>query len=212
MPIPTHDDRPPLSLARDASSRVLEERHYQQLQELTRLARPARKAAGYAHFSGWATLLSGALSLPFTIGNIPMMVFCLSIAAIGTRELTLRRRLLELDASSPRKLAFNQLMLGGVLATYAIYMLMQPAGESTIASAASSDPSLQSVPEIAAQLDGLAQIEHVIRAGVYVLLLLIALLVQGGTAIYYACKARSLKRLHKRSPEWCVRVFSLVHA
>ncbi len=40
MPIPTHDDRPPLSLARESSSGILEEHHYQQLQELTRSGSP----------------------------------------------------------------------------------------------------------------------------------------------------------------------------
>lgn len=217
LPLPKPDASPSLSLSPDVgvaahSDPVLREEHFAQLEQAVRNARPARRAAGYASFSGWSMLLAGAVSLPFVLGNIPMLIFCVALAGVGTRELTLRRRLLRLETSAPRKLAINQLVLGATLAGYAIFMLTRPPGESMIASAAGSDPMLQSVPEITAQLNDFAQIEHAIKASVYVLLILVALFVQGGTAIYYACKTCSLRRLHKHTPEWCVRVYRAVQA
>lgn len=212
MPVMPLDDRPPLTLSGGDLPSKLDDSDYAQLVECVRLARPARKAAGYAGFSGWATLLAGAMSLPFSIGDLPMMIFCVVIAGIGTRELSLRRRLMRLETSTPRKLAVNQLVLGGCLIAYAIFKLAQPAGESVLASSIGSDPSLQSMPEIANQLDGIAQLERVLIAGIYAIMMLVAFFVQGGTAIYYICKTRALRRLHQRSPEWCIRVYRTIHA
>ena len=74
-----------------------------------------------------------------------------------------------------------------------------------------SDPTIQSMPELASQFDGIAQLEHLVMAASYVIMILVALFVQGGSAIYYICKTRAMKRLHKRVPGWCVQVFSTVH-
>lgn len=205
------DDRPSLKLTRGQDAPELEEHHYAMLEETVRRSRSIRKAAGYAAFSGWATLLAGAFTLPFMIGNIPMMMFCVVLAGIGTRELSLRRRLIRLETSVLRKLAINQLMLGCVLSTYAIVHLFQPSGESVLVSTMNSDPSIQSVPGIADQLNELAQLEQLVMAGTYALMILMALFVQGGSAIYYLLKIRTMRRLHQRTPGWCVRVYSTVH-
>ncbi|MCR9074604.1 MAG: hypothetical protein NXI07_01055 [bacterium] len=217
LPVAASDDRPSLALVADqtagsAATPPLDEMHIEQLERSVRYARPARRAAAFASFSGWTTLLAGAVSLLFSIGNLPLMVFCVALAGIGTRELTLRRRLLRLETTAPRKLAINQLILGSTLAAYAVFMLTRPPGESMIASATSGDPMLQSVPEISGQLQDLSQMEQMVKAGVYVLMIVIAVLVQGGTAVYYACKSRSLRKLHKNTPEWCVRVYRAVNA
>lgn len=217
LPLPKTDASPSLSLCPDVYERsceapAIEDEHIAQLEQAVRNARASRRVAGYASFSGWSTLLAGAISLPFALSNIPMLFFCVSLAAIGTRELTLRRRLLRLETSAPKKLAINQLVLGITLAAYAVFMLTRPPGESMIASAAGSDPMLQSVPELTAQIDAFAQIEHAIKAGVYVLLIVVAVFVQGGTAIYYACNTGSLRRFHKHTPEWCVRVYRAVQS
>ena len=133
------------------------------------------------------------------------MVFCVALAGIGTRELTLRRRLLRLEATAPRKLAINQLLLGGTLATYAILMLMQPPGESMIASATSTDPMLQSVPELSAQLGDLTRLEHVVKASMYALMVVIAIVVQGADGSRLLAHGSIVSRMS----EICLFVFWL---
>jgi hypothetical protein len=217
LPLPALHETPKLTLASDAESNAssmpaLDESYFDQIAQLVRLAKPARKAAGYAMFSGWATLLGGTVSLPFALGNPSMLLLCVVLAWIGTRELTLRRKLLQLETSAPKKLAFNQIALGITLASYAIYMLMQPSGESIVGSSIASDPMLQGAPEIAGIVEDMTQLEQMIMAGVYALLIVIAMVVQGGTAGYYALKTRSLRKLHKQTPEWCIRVYRAANA
>ena len=212
LPITNPTDAPNLSLTSSepdqrTSTPTLDESHYQQLEHLVRLAKPARKAASYAGFSGWMTLMAGVIQLPFAIRNPPMLLLCVVLAGIGTRELSLRRKMLRLDSSAPKKLALNQIVLGITLASYAIYKLMQPSGPSVLTSSIATDPMLQSTPEVAGMLDGMAQLEQLVMASVYVLLIVLAVFVQGGTAGYYALKSFPLRRRHKQTPLWCLRVY-----
>lgn len=219
--LPTSETNPlpdlTLTGAHEASSESgsgspLSESHFEQLRLIERLAHPAHRAGGYAKFSGWTTLLAGALSIPFALRNIPMLVFCVCLAGIGTRELSQRRQLLQLKTTAPRKLAMNQLLLAGTLIAYSVYMLVAAPSTSVVDSALSSDPMLQSAPELNGMIDDLAQMERMAKALMYVGLIVIAILVQGGTAIYYTTKAKSLKRLHQQCPGWCVRVYQTMHA
>lgn len=222
MPVPSSEPSPSLQLIgaqpTDADERVhpgtrspMSDAHFDQLRQITKRAQPIERAAGYAKFSGWTTLLAGACSLPFALGNLPMLVFCVVIAGIGTRELTLRRRLLSLETTAPRKLAINQLVLGFSLTGYAVFMLIASPGGSMVESAMQSDPLLQSTPELTGMLDDMASLERLAKAMLYAGMIAVAILVQGGTALYYALRTRALRRLHRHSPDWCVRVYQTMH-
>ena len=218
LPIPSPAEQPALTIAREHDPQepylpggpALDGAHYAQLERLVYLSKPIRKAAGYAGFSGWMTLLAGGLSIPFALRNMPMLGFSIVLAAIGTRELTLRRRLLALDIRSARKLAINQLLLGGAIAAYSIFMLIQAPSTSMIESAMQKDAMLTSTPELAGQLDDLKQLELLAKAGMYAILIVMTLIFQGGAAIYYATKANRLRKLHKQCPDWAVRVYCCV--
>lgn len=181
--------------------------HYQQLMDFCKRVRPIERAAGYAKFSGWGTLLAGALSLPFALQSVVMMIFCVVLAGIGTRELTLRRTLLALETSAPRKLAINQLILGGVLSSYALFMLLIAPSESAMQSALDADPMLQSTPELTGMLDDMVNLEKLAKALMYAGLIVVAVLAQGSTSLYYGLKAKKLRLLHQSTPAWCVRVY-----
>lgn len=205
-------DEPVGNIAHPGTRSPMSDAHYEQLRQICKRARPIERAAGYAKFSGWTTLLAGAFSLPFSLKSMAMLIFCVCLAGIGTRELTLRRKLLALETTTPKKLAINQLVLGFTLTAYAIFMLISAPGDSMMQSAIGSDPMLQSVPELSGMMDDMANLERLAKALIYAGLIVIAVFVQGSTAIYYACKAKALRKLHKHSPEWCVRVYQTMNA
>lgn len=185
----------------------LSDAHFDELRWASKRAKAIEKAVRYASFSGWTTLLAGALSLPFALGKPPMMIFAIVIAGIGTRELTLCRNLRVLDSKAPKKLAINQILLACALSTYAIFMLMSPSGEGMVETAMKTDPMLQSTPELSGMFDELIQLEHVATALMYVMMIVIAIFIQGGTAMYYLLKGSKLKKMHKETPDWVVRVY-----
>lgn len=209
----THTDEEPVgAIAHPGTRSPMSEAHFDLLRKTCKLARPVEKAAGYAKFSGWTTLLAGACSLPFSLNSITMLIFCVVLAGIGTRELTLRRKLLALETTAPRKLAINQIVLGATLCVYAVIMLLTAPNDSMMQSAIGSDPMLQSTPELSGMLDDMASLEKLAKAMIYAGLIVIAVFVQGSTALYYALKTKALKRLHKQCPKWCVRVYQTMNA
>ncbi|MCA9302810.1 MAG: hypothetical protein KC996_01670 [Phycisphaerales bacterium] len=212
--LPTDPANPsPLQLTRPAESPPgpLSEKQMQQIIDSGDRARPIRKAARFASGNGWLTLLAGFSTVPFAIGNLPLLTFAVLLGAIGTRELTLRRRLLRFVPRTTRKLAINQLMLGALLIGYAVWMTIQSAtSEGMIASTLKNEPMLQSTPELSGQLDGLAQLERIATAGLYLLMILVAVLVQGGSAIYYQIRGRALARFCARTPEWIIDIHHAV--
>lgn len=190
----------------------LSDAHLNQIKLASKRAKPIEKAIRYANFSGWTTLLAGALSLPFALGNLPMMIFALVIAGVGTRELTLRRQLMKLDLRAPKKLAINQLMLGSALITYALYMLIATPSKTLIESAMEADPVMQSTPELAGMMDDLIQLEQVATAMMYIAMILLAFVFQGSTALYYLLKSKKLKKMHKHTPDWVIKVYQTIHS
>ena len=189
----------------------LSDTDFDQIRLGARRAKSIEKAVRYANFSGWTTLLAGGLSLPFSLGNPPMIIFSLVIAGIGTRELTLRRSLKVLDPKAPAKLAINQLVLGSALIVYAIYMLTVAPAQTMIESAMEADPMIQSTPELAGMMNDLVVFERMATALIYIAMIFIAFIFQGGTALYYFLKGSKLRKIRQSTPDWVLRVYQTVH-
>jgi len=189
----------------------LSDAQFDQIRRGTELAKSIEKAVRYAHFSGWTTLLAGVVSIPFAFGNTPMLIFTVALAGVGTRELTLRRSLKVLDQSAPKKLAINQLVLGGLLILYAIFMLVSAPAQTMVESAMQKDPMMSSTPEISGMMDDMVVLERFATAMMYVGMIVLAVFFQGGTALYYYRKGGKLKKLHAQTPDWVVRVYQVVH-
>lgn len=213
---PTSDQHPLRLQATESTpthpgtSNPLSDAHLDQLAKFSKRVRPIEKCIGYAGFSGWLTLLAGVVSLPFALSDSPMLVFLIIIAAIGTRELSLRRALKNLDAKAPKKLAMNQVILGSLLIAYAVFKLMAPAGPGLVESTMSTDPMLQNAPELSGTFDDLIAFEKIATAMIYVTMIFVAVFFQGSTALYYLMKSSKLKKLHKHTPYWVIRVYQTI--
>ncbi len=185
--------------------------HMRMLGSSVQSARPVRKASGYARMSGWMTLLAGALSVLFSIGSLPGMMLGLALAAFGMRELGLARRLDRLDSGAPGWLALNQLMLGAVLAGYAVFKVMTyDSADSMIAGSLASDPTIASAPELAGTMEQLKQLEYLMSMGIAGVLIVVAVIVQGGTAVYYISKRKRVKELRTHCPNWVLCVHEVM--
>ncbi len=185
--------------------------HLRMLGSSVQSARPVRKASGYARMSGWMTLLAGAMSVLFSIGSLPGMILGLALAGFGMRELGLARRMDRLDGSAPVWLAINQLMLGAVLIAYAVYKVATyDSADSMIAGSLASDPTIASSPELAGTMDQLTQIEYLLSMGIAGVLVVVAFVVQGGTALYYITKRKRVNELRTHCPEWVLRVHEVM--
>lgn len=161
--------------------------------------RRVRRCERLAGTSGALTLAAGLLGLPFSLGSGVGVALCITLCVLGWREISLRKDLRELDPFGAARLARNQIALGLALAGYAAVQLVRGPG---------SVPALQSgelaqIPELAATAEGVVRLAYY---GIYVGLILGAILVQGSQSLYYARVGAALRRTYAHHPMWVMRV------
>lgn len=179
--------------------------HLAQIADATRHLRRARKADRVAGFSGVAILICGLALLPFSLGSGFGIALGLTLVVIGWRELSLRRDIRALEPLGFGRLARNQIALAIALSAYGVTRLLEPVPDTSgLSSAGLSSAGLG---PMAGDLDQtvrrIAQISHY---GVGAGIILLAWIVQGGQAMYYARAGKSLRRAHARCPVWVMRI------
>lgn len=201
----------PAPTAHQDDGSPLSDVHMRMLGTSVQIAKPIRKATAYARFSGWCTLLAGVISVLLSLGSLSGMLLGGVLAGIGMRELGLARRLARFETGVPAALALNQIVFGMVLIGYAGYKIVtMDSGNGVIAGTLAADPTIATMPELAGTMDQLNQIEYLLNIGVAGGLILVALIVQGGTALYYFGKRKPLAKLNTHAPEWVLRVHRIM--
>ena len=174
--------------------------HLRQLTEARQRATKIRRAISVAKFDGWSVGMFGALT--FLVGAISFSWIGLLLGggmlAVAWVEFRGADRLRRLDAGATKSLAFNQLVLGGLLLTYAIYSLWgvyhthDPAFDEL--------RGMGNVPGIG-DIDNIA---HLIGLLIYGTLAAVAIFGQGGTALYYHTRRRHIESYLRDTPPWIV--------
>jgi len=151
--------------------------------------RRLRRAASVAAGDGWTIVIFGGLSLLCTLAfGFSLNGFLLGTALVvmGVVEIKGGKALLKLDPTAPRRLCWNQIFLASALTVYAIWNLLATLGGHTS----------ELAREIASLDAGMANdIEHmyvVITRLMYVCLIVVSVLAQGGLAFYYHRREKML--------------------
>lgn len=168
-----------------------------QLMEAQRSAAKVRRAAAVARFDGWTIGAFGALTLLFGLTSATSVLLGLGMLVVAFVEFRGADRLRKLDPTAPKMVGINQLCLAGLLIAYSAWQLyLAYTTPSSFATAAGSDAQLE---HMMLPLDELAR---TLTSAVYVLLILIAIFIQGGTALYYFTRQRHLDAHLRRTPKW----------
>ena len=179
----------------------LTEAHLRQLAEAANRARVIRRAASVARFDGWTVGAFAALTLLFSLGSVSGMLLGGAMAAVAAVELRAAARLRRFDARAAHTLALNQLALAATLILYALSQIhAELTGAGTFAAAAGSDPQLA---QMLRPVEGLARLVTLFTYGG---LIAVALLAQGGLALYYFRRRRHVIDYLARTPAWVIAV------
>jgi hypothetical protein len=158
-----------------------------------------RKLAAYASFDGWSLILLGALSLVcFGHGSVIDLLLSFALLGTGLFELSSVRQLRRLKPSAITHLAYNQLVLAAALILYSIVSLVQSHGSG-------GGISLELDQALAQIGASSSDAKDQLSAAVEILctaLMAFALLVQGGTALYYFSRRKHLQRYLEQTPDW----------
>ncbi|MBC8108232.1 MAG: hypothetical protein H7Z14_16720 [Anaerolineae bacterium] len=158
-----------------------------------------RRAGGVAKFDAWMIAIFAALTGVTGLFSIPSLLLAAGMGFVAWREFRGVEALRRLDRSAPKSLAINQLCLAAILIAYALWQVIQTATSSGEYTAmAGGDPQLT---QMLGPIDDLVK---TLTLSVYGLIILIAIFVQGGTALYYFTRQRYLREYLEQTPSWVV--------
>ncbi|MEI7657120.1 MAG: hypothetical protein WCK33_03535 [Phycisphaerae bacterium] len=175
-----------------ANDAPLSSDHIRQLAMGALRAKKIRRTATFASISGWSMVILGGMSLLWgLLGDMPSIVMGAALGGLGINELAGANLLRRLDERGPKRLANNQLMLGGLMVAYAIwasYVAWADGGSSPLASAGMVDPTV---------LVTLQLVTYGLVGG-------IGAMVGFFTALYYRSRGRLLREMLSETSPWVV--------
>jgi hypothetical protein len=166
-------------------------------------AKKIRRAVTVARFDGWTIGIFAALTLLGSAISFSWIALALGVgmAAVAAIELRGAQALAALDLRAPKRLAFNQFFLGALLFAYAAWSLW-----SIWRNPGQFFPEIAQTPELATMLGSIEDISKLIGLALYGTLILVAITVQGGTALFYLSRARYLRAYIEQTPPWVIEM------
>jgi hypothetical protein len=162
-----------------------------------------RRLASYAVFDGWTLTVLGAMTLICGgYGSGVGLMISLTLLGTGLFELRSVRRLRQLDSSALPHMAYNQLVLAGVIILYAIVGLYQAHARTNSGGGGLSAEIENALADAGASAndigDQISQGAEILYAG----LIVFTLAAQGGTAVYYFSRRKHLTQYLQQTPDW----------
>lgn len=173
----------------------------QQLRELTD-ARAAhkyiRRAINVALFDGWTIAAFAILNCLCGFGDLASMIVGLALGAMAYVEIRGASQLRRLDPSAPRRLGINQILLGTLLAVYAIWQIYQHLhGPPILGQLSAADAKIGKRWE---------DFFRSLAVALYGCLIIFAIVAQGGAALFYFTREKYLKEYRQRTPAWILQM------
>ena len=184
-----------------AEGSPLSPEHLKQMEEARQRAKKIRRCIAVANFDGWSVGVFGALTLLFGVFTLTGWLLGGGMLVVAYVELSAVPRLKRLEPSVTKRLGWNQIALSAILLTYALWSLYAAwFGPDPLAEA------IASAPETAEMLAPFSSIARLINAAVYIALAGVALIAQGGTALYYFTRAKHIRAYREQTPGWIVEM------
>jgi hypothetical protein len=125
------------------------------------------------------------------------LILGLGMGVVAYVEFNGAARLRKLDPTAAKMLALNQLFLGALLLSYAVYSLwMARYGAGPFAETIAQNPELKSM------LPGFEDLARLIYYLMYGTLAAVAIFVQGGNALYYLSRRKYIEAYIQQTPQW----------
>jgi uncharacterized membrane protein YfcA len=198
--LPTHAGQAPAAATPPFPTLTPEQ--LQQRAEARQLGKKVRRAIRTATFSSWTIAIFAGLTTLSSLFDPAGLVLGLGMCAVAWYEFRGAAQLRRLDPEAPRLLARNQIYLGILLFAYAAWGLYH----ALSGPAFGMDPALAADPALSAAMKPFEGLARMISISVYVTLALVAIFAQGGTAWYYASRAKYIRHYVQNTPAWILQM------
>lgn len=173
--------------------------HLRQLAEAHRASARIRRAVSIATIDGWSIAAFAVLNCVCGISSISSLLVGAALGAIAFVELRSAGQLRRLEPRALRTLGRNQLALASLLIVYACWgIYAELSGPGAYAAAVASDPELA---PMLAPIEGMMRQMAIVT---YVGLIGVALLAQGGLALFYFSRLKHLQDYLQHTPGWII--------
>jgi len=172
---------------------------------LSKAARLARSSGMVLLFAGVCTALLGVLGSDMVTGVIGLIV-----ATLGGMERSAATDLAQAKPSALPRLALNQ---GIVLALIVVssWMTVRSLDTETVRAMSLSNEAVSQLP---AEMQGLARsmqsASSRLTEGLFIVIVGLSLIFQGGLAAYYLTRRRKLQRFYEELPPWVCEIVTTV--
>ena len=142
-----------------------------------------------------------ALTCLCSLGSVSGVLLGLGMAVVAAVELHSAKRLRRLQPQAARTLGLNQLALAAMLILYALWSIHgELTGEGAYASLKASDAQL------AAMLGPIEDLTRMVVLAVYGAVIAVAVLAQGGLAVFYFSRVKHIKAYLTHTPDWILQM------
>jgi hypothetical protein len=183
-----------------SSEGPLSTEHFQELSRADDRAKLIRKAARVASFNGWTTAIIAALSAPFALFSVDGFLVTVVLALVAWNEFRGRNLLNKFNPKAAILLGWNQLGFLAMIILYCSWMMYTGINESdTALSEFTSNPELGDLLGSPEQVTGLYEL---LVYGVYGSVIVLSVIFQGLTSLYYFTRRKHIEAYVRATPEW----------
>ena len=162
-------------------------------------ARKINRAATVAAISGWTMACFACISILGGLFSLKELFVGLGLAAVAWGELRGSKRLRLLDPEAPRRLGFNQILLGVVLLLYGSWGLIQ-----ALTAPSPFEHYLAGGGQAAEILEPIDQLNRAVNVIVYAAFLCAGVAAASFGSLYYFTRRRHMVRYLQKTPKWVV--------
>ncbi|QOV91170.1 hypothetical protein [Humisphaera borealis] len=180
---------------------MLTPEHLAQLVTARDLSKKVRRAIAVATFDGYAIGAFAVVTLLTGLTDSSALLLGIVMAVVAFVEIRAGNQLRRLELLAPRTLAINQLALAAVLILYAVSRLIA----SRSAPSAYAD-YIAADPELGKMLVPIDDLTRQMTVYFYAGLIAIAVVAQGGMALYYYTRPRYLRAYLAQTPTWIIEM------
>jgi hypothetical protein len=180
--------------------------HLRELAEARARGAKIRRAITLAYFDLWSVGIFGGLTLLGSLLSFswPGLLLGIAMVTVAIVEFRAVQNLKNLDPAAPKRLALNQLFFGLALFTYAAYTLLvglRDPGQYSGMLASQMPPDLAG----SSMVGSINDITKLILILLYGTLAVVAITVQGGTALFYLSRTKHLTHYLATTPDWILQ-------
>ncbi|MCD4824978.1 MAG: hypothetical protein K8S55_10235 [Phycisphaerae bacterium] len=204
-PIPEESTAQVANLCHQKLDEPLGSAHWEAIDQAHRRLKSIRLTVKIASFNAWATAIFAALAVPFVFSDRTAILVVTGLGLVSWHEFKGRRLMRQLDPQGPTVLGRNQVLFTALLIAYGVWKIVAVLHAPALYSQAQLN-IFKNHPTFHKSLTSYGDLVKLMTILLYSLMIGVAALAQGLTAVYYFTRKKPLCDHLKKTPDWIIKL------